>query len=247
MDKFLPRLMKRLNKPDLAAADPGAVVEQALPSSLPIKVTEILPRVGEGGVFIKVSYDPSHKSSDIEKAVKTHLKENPIKPWFNPFHKARTFLVHGRPWLEDLYRLPSPRLKVEFVPSSPGQPAEELSQEILYTLFRRYGKVQDIIPQPTESKDLPKYALIHFRKIRHAIMAKSCMHGYTVPAAGGGGDTGTVIKLAYQQKQKAHVVWGWLVNHPRITIPLLLALVGTFTVAVFDPLVEPSIATSRQY
>ena len=231
--------MAKLDSPDNAAADPAIIAQRATPPSLPITIKEILPRIGEGGAFVKFVYGPDQDRREIEKIIKAHLNEYPIKPWFNPFKQARSFLVKGVPWLEDLQRLPTPRLKVEFVPSSPGQPAEELSQEILYTLFRRYGKLKDIIPQPTDSKDIPKYANLHFDSIRHAIMAKNCMHGYTVKSDEGGGSSGTVLKLVYQQKKKAHFIWDWLMNHPRITIPLLLAFVGTFSVMVFDPYVSP--------
>ena len=236
MDRFIPQLMRKLNNPENAAADPEVIAKRATPSSLPITITEILPRVSEGGAFVKFTYGPDEDRKRIEKAVKAHLKEHPIKPWFNPFKQARTFLVKGVPWLEDLRRLPTASLKVEFVPSAPGQPAEELSQEILYTLFRRYGKLKDIKPQPTDSKDLPKYANLYFDGVRHAIMAKNCMHGYTVPQSDGGGKSGTVLKLVYEQKKKAHFFWDWFVSHPRITFPLLAALLGTLAVAIFDPI-----------
>lgn len=235
VDKFLPQLIKRLNNPDVAAAAPSAIAKRAVPKSLPLHIKEILPRVKEGGAFVKFACDSQAEAKDIERAIKANLKEHPIKPWFNPFRKVRTFLIRGKPWVEDLHRHPSTRLKIEFVPTSPGQQAVELSQETLYSLFRRYGKLADIIAQPTDSKDVPKFAQLQFNKVRHAIMAKNCMHGYTVPPSEGGGDAGTMLKLVYQQKRKAHWIWDWLVNHPRITIPLLLALVGTFTVAVFDP------------
>ena len=236
MDRFLPQLMRKLNSPENAAADPSAIAQRAKPTSLPIQITEILPRVGEGGAFVKFSYGPDQDRKEIEKRVKAHLKEHPIKPWFNPFKQARAFLVKGVPWLEDLQRFPSAKLKVEFLPSYPGQEAAELSQETLYTLFRRYGKLKDIAPQPTDSKEMPKYALLHFDRVRHAVMAKNCMHGFEVSPHDGGGHSGTVVKLVYQQKRKAHFIWDWLVNHPRITIPLLLALTGTVAVAIFDPI-----------
>ena len=224
-----------MDNPDNAAADPKIIAYRATPSHLPLQIKEILPRIGEGGAFVKFAYSPNQDRKEIEKFIKEHLKEHPIKPWFNPFKQARAFLVKGVPWLEDLHRLPSPRLKIEFYPSEPGLTAEELSQETLYTLFRKYGKLKDIVPQPTDSKELPKYAHLHFDKIRHAIMAKNCMHGYTVQRGEGGGNSGTLLKLVYVQRKKAHYIWGWLANHPRITIPLFLAFVGTFSVIVFDP------------
>ncbi|KAK0508367.1 hypothetical protein JMJ35_009451 [Cladonia borealis] len=235
-EKFVPRMMKRLKIPNHAAADPENIAERALPRSLPIQVTEILPRVGEGGAFVKVSHNPEQPLPDLEKTIKKYLKENPIKPWFNPFQRVRTSLVRGRPWVEDLHRVPSARLRVEFVPCSPGQSAEELSQETLYSLFRRYGKLADIQPQPTDSKELPKYALLQFSKVRHAIMAKNCMHGFVLPASEGGGVTGTKLKLGYMRTRKPHWILDWLASHPRVTLPLLLALFGTVTVAIFDPI-----------
>ncbi|KAL9103726.1 MAG: hypothetical protein Q9163_001276 [Psora crenata] len=236
LNQLIPRLMSRVDIPNSAAADPANIAQRATPSSLPIEIKEILPRVGEGGVYVKFVYSPDQDRKEIEKIIKKHLEEHPIKPWFNPVRHATAFLVKGVPWLEDLHRMPSPRLKVEFCPSMPGQPAEELSQETLYTLFRKYGKLKDIVPQPTDSKEVPRYAHLHFDTIRHAIMAKNCMHGYTVPAADGQASSGTVLKLVYVQKRKAHYIWDWLANHPRITIPLVLAFLGTFSVMVFDPI-----------
>jgi len=208
---FVPRILKHLKEPDHAAADPNSIAKRAVPNS--IQITEILPRMGEGGAFVKIAHNPDQKIGELE----------------------RTHRVRGRPWLEDLQRLPDPRLKVEFLPTSPGQSAEELSQETLYSLFRRYGRLSDITPQPTDSKDLPKYAYINFKNVRHAIVAKNCMHGFVLPATDGGGNTGTMLKLGYEQRRKAHRIWEWLANHPRVVIPLALALAGTVTVAVFDP------------
>ena len=236
VEKLVPNMMQRLGHPDYVAAKPGDIAERAVPSKLNIKVTEVLPRVAEGGAFIKFSHEPDEEVKEIERKVKDFLKDEPIKPWFNPFQRVRTSLVLGRPWVEDLHRWPNTRVKVEFVPTSPGQSAEELSQETLYSLFRRYGKLADIQSQPTDSKDLPKFAYLTFSKVRHAIMAKNCMHGFVVPASEGGGNQGTMLKIVYDQKRKAHWIWDWLVNHPRFVIPALLAFVGTVTVAVFDPI-----------
>lgn len=197
---------------------------------------EILPRLREGGTFVKFSYDPAQiQAAELEKTLRQFLKQNPIKPWFNPFRRVRAFLVHGRPWVEDLNRFPSSVLKVQFVPASSGQPAAELPQEPLYSLFRRYGKIVDIVAQPVDSKEVPRYAYLCFMKVRHAIMAKNCLHGFTVPDSEGGGNAGTILKLEYVKRKKAHWIRDWLMSHPRIVIPALAALFATITVAVFDP------------
>ena len=62
------------------------------------------------------------------------------------------------------------------------------------------------------------------------------MHGLKVTEAEGGGAAGTLLRLSFQQKEKAHWIWDWLTSHPRIVIPALAALLATVTVAVFDPI-----------
>lgn len=234
-EKFLPRILNRYKHP-IAETDPVTLTERAIPETLPIKVLEILPRLKEGGAFVKFSHDPANiKTSELEKTLREFLKKNPIKPWFNPIRRVRAFLVQGKPWIEDLNRFPSSRLKVQFVPATPGQAAAELPQEPLYSLFRRYGKIIDITTQPADSKEVPRYAYLNFMKVRHAIMAKNCMHGYTVPPADGGGCAGTILKLGYEKRKKAHWIRDWLVGHPRIVIPAVAALFATITVAIFDP------------
>lgn len=218
-----------------AAADPVTLTELAIPKSLPINVLEILPRLKEGGAFVKFSHDGGVRISDVEESLKQYLRDNPIKLWFNPFWRVRASLVHGRPWVEDLRRFPSSRLKVEFVSTFAGQEVPELSQEDLYSLFRKYGKLVDIVPQPAESKVAPRYAYLNFTRVRHAIMAKNCLHGYIIPGKEGKADTGTLLKIGCERKVKAHWIRDWLMNHPRIVIPALFALIAAASVAVFDP------------
>lgn len=212
------------------------LVKRAIPKSVPMTVTEILPRLKDGGAFVKFSHKDGITAKEIEGLLRQYLKENPIKPWFNPFRRIRTNLVVGKPWLEDLYRFPSYRIKVEFVSVTPGGEAAELSQETLYSLFRKYGKLAEISSQPSDSKILPKYAYLDFARVRHAIMARNCMHGLKVLEEAGGGKAGTRLRLSYEQKMKTHWIWDWLANHPRVVIPAVAALVTTATIAVFDPI-----------
>ena len=234
-DKSIPGLLKHVNNPNVAAADPMSIIKRALPDKMPVKVTEVMPRIKEGGAFVKFSHDGTVSTSELEGTLKAYLKEQPIRPWFNPFRNVRAFLVQGRPWVEDLYRLPSTRLKVEFLPTTPESSAAEITQESLFSLFRRYGKLAEISPQPSDSKTLPKYAYIEFINLRFATMAKNCMHGFILTEAAGGGKAGTILKLTYEPKIKAHWIRDWLTSHPRIIIPILAALVATISVAIFDP------------
>lgn len=236
VDRSLPDLLWRYNHQALSAYEPLTLVKRAIPKTVPIKITEILPRLKDGGAFVKFSHEDGITAKEIEGLISAYLKATPIKPWFSPFRRIRTNLVVGKPWLEDLYRFPSCRLKVEFVPSAPGAEAAELSQETLYSIFRRYGKLAEISSQPSDSKVLPKFAYLDFARMRQAIMARNCLHGLKVSEEAGGGKTGTVLRLSFEPKMKSHWIRDWLVNHPRVVIPAVAALIATFTVAVFDPI-----------
>ncbi|KAK5319483.1 mitochondrial escape protein 2 [Exophiala xenobiotica] len=235
-DKLLAESLKKVNHPDLALAEPSSIIKRALPESLPLTVTKVLPRLREGGAFVKFTHDEGITVAELEDTLKGYLKEKPIKPWFNPFRQVRASLVRGRPWIEDLYRVPSSKVKVEFLPTSPETSAAELTQETLYSLFRRYGKLSEIVPEPFDSKVLPRYAYIDYTSLRYATMAKNCMHGYVVGTAEGGGKAGTLLKLSYEPRVKANWIWSWLSSHPRIVLPLAVALLTAASVAVFDPI-----------
>jgi hypothetical protein len=236
----LSDLLKRFEDSSLGIMDPFKMVKRAVTeTSLPVKVTEIVPRLKDGGAFVKFSHDNQITAKDIEKNFSKKLQTEPIKPWFNPFRGIRAGLVKGVPWLEDLYRFPKQRLRVEFVPVDPGsgEPIEQ-SQETLYSLFRRYGAIGDITSQPSDSKVLPKYALVDFMTVRDAIMSKNCMHGFVVGEELGGGKAGTKLRLSYEKRIRAHRIWDWVSNHPRIVIPLIAALIAGISVVIFDPIRE---------
>lgn len=159
-----------------------------------------------------------------------------MKPWFNPFRGIKARVVRGTPWLEDLYRYPTNLVKVEFTPPEPGTEAEELSEEILYSLFRKYGKIADIIPQAQDNKTSPRFAYLGFPLMRDAIMARNCMHGFIVGETLGGGKNGTRLRISYEKRVNKHSIWNWLTNHPRIVIPAIAALIAGISVIIFDPI-----------
>ncbi|KAI0518459.1 RNA12 protein [Xylaria bambusicola] len=232
----IPGLMKRFENSSLGIMDPASIVRRALPSDVPLKVTEILPRVKDGGAFVKFVHPPGVTAREVEGKVAKLLAEKPIKRFFSPFRGVQAGLVKGVPWLEDLQRYPKVRLRIEFVPKNPGEEAVELSQESLYSMFRRYGSISEIISQPWDSKVLPKYAYVDFFFVRDAIMARNCLHGFIVPEDLGGGKLGTKFRISYERRTKPHRVWEWITNHPRIVIPVIVALLTGLTVVVFDPI-----------
>jgi len=235
----LPRILDRFMSPTGSGTDPNVVIERAkAKKSIPIQSTEILPRMREGGAFVKFTHDGSATTSEIAQMLQAYLKEEPVKPWWSPWKRMRAKAVKGKPWVEDMMRLPATRLRVEFIAGEPGAPvtdAVELSQEQLFQFFRPYGKLGDIVMQDSDSKILPRFAYLDYSSIGKAIMAKNCMHGFLVSEAEGGGKKGTILRLKYEQKIKPRYIRDWIVNHPRIIIPILAALIAGTVAIVFDP------------
>ncbi|KAI1325615.1 RNA12 protein-domain-containing protein [Xylariaceae sp. FL0255] len=229
-------LTKRFEKSSWNFMDPMKTVKRAIPNDIPLHVTEILPRLKDGGAFVKFTHLADTTATDIEAKVSKILTENPTKPFFSPLRPVTAALVQGIPWLEDLHRFPRSRLRVEFVPKNPGEEAVELSQETLYSLFRRYGKIAEIVSQPWDSKAVPKYAYVDFAFVRDAIMARNCLHGFIVSEELGGGKLGTKFRISYEERVKPHRIWDWITNHPRIVIPVIVALLTGLTVVIFDPI-----------
>ncbi|KAL4928265.1 RNA12 protein-domain-containing protein [Aspergillus undulatus] len=230
------KALKRIDRPHLAASDPPRIIRQILPQGLDIDVKDIIPRFREGGTFVKYARKPGATDDGIEAAIKNHLEKHPIRPWFNPFQQATAAQVQGRPWIEDLYRIPSQRIRVEFHPAVPEASATELSTEVLYSVFRRYGKLRDIESQPPDSKVTPRYALVEFSRPSNAVTAKNCVHGFTIPPEAGGGMSGTRVKIKYERKIRLSMIKDWLLSHPRLVIPAVAALLAAVTVTIFDPI-----------
>lgn len=228
--------LKRIDRPHFAASEPIHIIQRALPDNLPLEIKEVIPRTKEGGAFVKYSPKSNVSDIEIEDAIKDHLQQNPIRPWFNPFQGVYVSRVLGKPWIEDLYRIPSQRLRVEFLPTSPETSAAELTIENLYSLLRPYGKLQEIDPQPSDSKTNPRYAHVEFSRLRYAVMARNCLHGFTIPEDHGGGKAGTKFKIVYERKIKLSMIKDWIFSHPRIVIPALAALIAAISVTVFDPM-----------
>lgn len=228
--------MKQWENSTLGVLDPINLVKRAIPKAAPVKVTEILPRLKDGGAFVKFTYPANVPVKEIESTILKSLEEKPVRPFFSPLRGVQAGLVQGIPWLEDLHRFPKGRLRVEFVPKNPGEDAVELSQETLYSLFRRYGKIAEIMSQPWDSKVLPKFAYIDFSYVRDAIMARNCLHGFVVPEGLGGGKAGTRLRMSYETRARPHRFWDWMSSHPRIVIPIIVALLTGLTVVIFDPI-----------
>jgi len=151
----LADVQKRFETYSRSLLDPVDLVKRAIPESTPITITKIIPRLKDGGAFVKFTHPSDVTASEVEGKIAQALEDKPIKPWFNPFLGIKTGLVRGRPWLEDLYRFPKSRIRVEYVATVDAESPAELSQETLYSIFRRYGKIADIFPSHRTPRSYP--------------------------------------------------------------------------------------------
>jgi hypothetical protein len=58
--------MRRFDNSTLGIMDPIRLVKNAIPEELPVKVTEIMPRLKDGGAFVKIRYNADLDPAEIE-------------------------------------------------------------------------------------------------------------------------------------------------------------------------------------
>ncbi|GAN06144.1 exonuclease [Mucor ambiguus] len=197
-----------------------------LPYNFAIK--EIFARTKDGGAIVTFSFKSTDGSKvDVAKDIVSRINEsiakhNIVAPY--NLQSVRAFLVKGSPFMEDMIaRYPTNRLRIEFQ-------GEAVNVERLYHHLRPYGKVFDIslYPNPIVAKDPARYAIAQFTRTRFATSARNCLHGHYID--------GTRLNILYEKQLRTNVVKDWLVNHPRITIPVLAAIFAGITYVVFDPI-----------
>lgn len=235
---LLKGYFSRLTKRFQAILDDDATVKRrivALSSStqhpLPAdaRITELIPVKRDGGAFVKFSVPPTLTPKELIGLICANTRTNAkhATGWAaRAAHLVwgthpKCFQVKGTPWIEDLRRFPSPRLKVKFE----GQP---LLEEELYFLFRRYGLIVDIVPPPAGGAA----ALVIFQTVQLAVCAKNCITGIRLNRGA------TQLHIQYDPLKKINYVTDFIVNHQKILVPALLALLATVAVLIFDPIRE---------
>lgn len=198
------------------------LIEHAVPPELPIDILRIIPREKDGGAFIRYKLlSDELTQAEAETAIAAHLKNHPLRLWFDFPHHVRVFGVQGSPWIEDLRRFVTNRVRVTFE-------GPDLSQETIYSMMRRYGPINDIIPPPPGFKDTPRSTLVLFSRFYDAATARNCVTGQTVD--------GTTVHISFEPLAHKNAIKQFFVDHPRITLPIVLALLAGLAVLIFDPI-----------
>ncbi|KAJ1958326.1 mitochondrial escape protein 2, partial [Linderina pennispora] len=205
-----------------------ALLPEGLPNSFAVDMVE--PHQRDGGSIVYFTITGPTTDQEAQKAaqglvdtINAHVQAASGSKWY-AFEPARVFSVMGTPFNEDIVRLlPSKKVKVEFS-------GKDLSVEDLFREFRPFGRILDIEQQPSSNKDTPRWANVHFQRLRSATSARNCIHGDTV------GDT--KLSLSYIQMHHENVILQWLKSHSKFTIPLAAAALIAAIYAVFDPIRE---------
>ncbi|AAS54133.1 AGL358Cp [Eremothecium gossypii ATCC 10895] len=200
------------------------IMRLASPASNPVHGLELrstIPIKRDGGVFATFRVPREYTRAQVNALIQANTQQESSKSLLAAFTRAAAFPVKGVPWIEDLKRLPNNVVRVEV-----EGPA--LSEEELYSLFRRYGTILDIYPAGKNG-----YATIRYRSFRGAICAKNCVSGIEI--------NGSTLHVKFEPVVRAHAIRDFFVNHPRIAIPLLIALLSICAVLIFDPIREFSI------
>ncbi|KAI7867395.1 RNA12 protein-domain-containing protein [Spinellus fusiger] len=235
LDQVFPLRMNRFDIRQMLVRSTHSSLESMARKLIPtegmphnFKIVDVIPREKDGGALVKFVFESTEAnkkeaSKEITRKISDFLESRNQLSFFR-LQPMRAFLVKGMPFMEDMVaRYPTTRLRIEFQ----GEPVEV---EKLYKHVRTYGRVYNIsiYPNPHLSKDPPRYAIVQFLRIRSATCARNCLHGINVH--------GTRLNILYEQQLHTNVVKDWIVNHPRITIPVIAALIAFITYVIFDPI-----------
>ena len=188
------------------------------------KCESFVPLKRDGGAFVKFLVPPNSSTTDLVTSIEENLritaKESSFFSYWGYFRRLPQALqVKGTPWIEDLSRFPSRKLKVIFE-------GEALTEEQLYLLFRRYGLIVDIIPSSSSTP----YATVLFKSTDPCVRAKNCVTGLTL------NEGKTTLHLQYIPILRVNHISSFISNHQRIAIPVILALLATIAVLIFEPI-----------
>lgn len=179
----------------------------------------ITPVPRDGGAFVSFKLPSATTTQLYNKSLIYNITDKMKKVHARMILRMGIFPVKGIPWVEDMGRYASTTLKVKFE-------GDELSQESLYAMFRRYGKISDInLPKPG---DMDRVALVTFWTTRSAICARHCLTGSEVG--------GTTIHIHYKKRVSEHWLPTFVRDHSRIAIPMILAFMAGVAVLIFDPI-----------
>ncbi|KAJ3282971.1 mitochondrial escape protein 2 [Rhizoclosmatium sp. JEL0117] len=177
--------------------------------------------IKEGGLLVRFLYEGDKK--EAHASISNWLeKQGGIRSFLTFGTKLKAHPVEGVPWIEDLRSsIPSARINLAF--KGPELPIEQL-----YNEFRDYGKIDSVVVQPGPTKESAKYGHIQFISSRSATSARVCMNGKVID--------GTTILVSYEPALPRNAMLNYIRDHPRVSLPIILALLAFLSFLIFDPM-----------
>lgn len=163
-----------------------------------LKIACVLPRIQEGGMFVKFDAGPDASLDEIWPAIERTATGS-----------KKVFRVLGTPFIDDIPRFSSARVKVDF--NGTGMDPEDF-----YRILRPYGRIRRM-----------DNTIVEFRKARDAAAARNCVHTLKLGKS--------KLRLTEIPDARHSRIWSWVTSHPRFTVPALLALLFTAAFLVFEP------------
>lgn len=231
MSQLLDKVKSALSANDVAEHD--------------FRLLGVRARRRDGGAFIYFAYRSSGKAShpDLIQEPTFQTLQNLQRIIQRAFaHSATTtanwtrwlpgrtlgvHIVRGKPWIEDLDQWPSNRLRVKVS-------GKIVDEQVVWEALRLYGRIRKIetITPGTE------YRVI-FARLRSAAAAQNCAHQLHLAPRSENTDKGTPIPtiwIKYEQRSRPSEWVQWASAHPRVMVPLILAILGVVSAGLVDPL-----------
>lgn len=216
-------------------APPPLHIKAQLESFIPkdvatVNKVDILP--AEGGAL--VSFDASNKTK-LDEYMSHGFRRNRYFPLFFMRPRIHGFRVRGEPWITDIPHKLSRTIRI----------SPEIPEESVYSLLRPYGRLASCSS---------KSATFIYKN--DACAALICAHRSLSPQQASTVQQNTILNAA-SAPAPAFVIrlsplvgpnfvlktWDWLTNHPRVSLPILLALVLTLAYHVFEPIRQLGVET----
>ncbi|KAF7357625.1 hypothetical protein MSAN_01359000 [Mycena sanguinolenta] len=195
-------------------------------------VVSLEPYHKDGGVWCTFEFTATDEEAAL-KTIKAELNRETKKhgglPSYDKGSGAQFWLVEGKgkPWIEDMQRYASTFLRVTF-------DGPDIHEDRLYEIMRPYGTIQHMRePFPAPPGSL-RSANVVYKKHRGAALARNALHGLEVWA--NGAKSPTRLMITYAHPLDGHKVRDFMERHPRIVFPILIFLLGSLALTIFEPI-----------
>lgn len=223
LSKYIPSVFRRRSDESLLDR-----VRKYLPPDIPAEVREFIPRSREGGAFVKLHLtDHTLNPEQAGKKLVEYVNENAPSSVLWTM-RWKVFTVKGRPWIEDMKTGFTSTIRVTFDGS-------DVSPEELYAALRQYGRIETIEPPAPSNKDSPRSTIVKFTSFFDAAAARNCANGQIIQ--------GTKISISFVLSQQKNFIVEFFNSHPRISVPIALALFAGLAFLIFEPIRILSIET----